>query len=220
MVLAHMSPEWFYGYDAALEFAFAIICFLVVLFAYRMYKGTGIRTIKYFGLSFLMIMISYLIQSVFNYLIITEFNRNNHPLITIQSIGIFQTAGILAHMFFMTAGLSILLYTTLKDRRLITLWLVLAVSLSTVLFSDNSLTMFYIIATIFLTFIAWNYIMNYWHNRKPRTLLVALAFLFLLFGNFHFLISVNHQLFYAIGHILELFAYIFILLNLYLVRKR
>ncbi len=220
MVLAHMSPEWFYGFDAALELLFAITCTMVVLFSYQIYTKTGVRTIKYFGLSFLMITISYLIQSFFNYKIITEFAQNNHPAITIHSIGLFQTAGILAHMLFMTTGLSILLYTTLKDKRQITLWLILTISLSTVIFSTNNLMMFYIIATIFLTFISWNYIMNYLHNRKPRTLLVALAFLFLLFGNFHFLISVNHQLFYPIGHILELFAYIFILLNLYLVRKR
>jgi hypothetical protein len=50
-------------------------------------------------------------------------------------------------------------------------------------------------------------------------MLVAAAFLFLLFGRAHFIMSVDHELFYALGHILELVAYIFILWNFYLVRK-
>ena len=70
-----------------------------------------------------------------------------------------------------------------------------------------------------MIFITWHFIKNYMNKKHPNTLLIALAFLFLLFGSFHFLISVDHQLFYAIGHILELFAYLLILLNLYLVRK-
>lgn len=220
MVLASMSPPWFFGIDVLLELAFAVICLIVAIFSFRMYKQTGQRLIRYFGLSFFLISISYFIQSFINFLIVSELNENVCYAIKFESVTLFNEIGILTHIFFMTIGLSLLLYTTLKDRRLRTLWLILSLALSSIYFSQNTLYMFFLISTIFLAFISWHYLQNYFHHRLTRTLLVALAFIFLLFGSVHFLISVNHQLFYAIGHILELFAYIFVLLNLYLVHKK
>lgn len=220
MVLAHYSPSWFFGYDVALELLFAVTTLVVSIFAYRIYKETCHRTVKFFSISFLLLSVSYFIQSIFNFLIISRLNEDICNMIKIQSIAGFDRMGILTHILFMTVGLSILLYTTLKDKRLRMLWLLLLVSFSAIIFSRNTLYMFYLISSIYLGFISWHFILNYLKNRQTKTLLVAVAFLFLLFGSFHFIISVNHQLFYAVGHILELFAYVLILVNLYLVRKR
>jgi hypothetical protein len=215
-----MSPSWFFGFDVILEVMFAVICLIVALFSFKIYKDTKFRSLKFFGFSFLLISLSYMIQSIFNFLIVSEFNQDVCRIIRVHSIHNFEALGIITHMFLMTLGLSILLYTTLKDKRLRTLWLLILISFAAVFFSKNNLYMFYLISTIYLAFISWHYILNHYLTKQNKTLLVAIAFLFLLFGNFHFLISVNHELFYAIGHILELFAYLFIMLNLYLVRRR
>ncbi len=220
MVLTFYSPPWFFGYDVALEAIFAVITLLVSVFAYKIYTRTCQRSVKYFSISFFLISVSYFIQSILNFLIISRLSENVCTMMKIQSVSVFETMGILTHIFFMTVGLSILMYTTLKDKRLRALWLLLILSLSSIFLSRNILYMFYLVSTVYLMFISWHFIQNYLENRQVKTLLVAVAFLFLLFGSFHFLISVNHQLFYAIGHILELFAYIFICINFYLVRKR
>jgi len=57
-------------------------------------------------------------------------------------------------------------------------------------------------------------------RKQKKNLLVLLAFCFLLFGSVHFLVSVNHALFYVIGHFLELIAYVLILTNLLLLMKK
>jgi len=215
-----LSPIWFYGLDVVSELLFAVTCMMVAIFAISIYRRTGQRLVKYFGVSFSLISISYFIQSILNMLLISKLTEDVSMTVKTVAVISFESLATLIHMLFMTAGISILLYTTLKDRSQRTLWLVILVALSSVFFSQNYIYMFYVISTIYLAFISWHYVQKYKKIRQPRTLLVALAFLFLLFGSFHFLISVNHQIFYPIGRILEFFAYLLILINLYLVRKK
>jgi hypothetical protein len=219
MVLAYLSPSWFIGYDVVLESLFAIVSLVVSIFSYRLYRDTDQRLLKYFSLSFGLIAISYLIQSALNFLIVNKLSENVSRMAKFQTVNALNEVGVMVHMFFMTLGLSILLYTTLKDKRLRTLWILMLTPMACIFVSTNTMLVFYTISSIYLAFISWHYLMHYLDNKQARTLLVALAFAFLLFGSFHYLTTVNHQLFYAIGHILELFAYLLILLNLYLVRK-
>lgn len=219
MSLAYLAPSWFYGYDVILELLFAVITLVVALFAFRVYKKTDQRPVRLFGISFLLISISYIIQSIFNFLIISEMNRQICTMIKLNSIAFFNLLGIYTHMLFMTLGLVILIVMTCKAKKRI-LWLLLLISILGIFFSSNSLYMFFLFSTIYLAFISFHFIKNYLNKKKTNSLLIALAFLFLLFGNFHFIISVDHALFYAIGHILELAAYMLIATNLYLVLKK
>ncbi len=214
-----LIPSWFFGYDVALEFLFAVIAFIVAIFARRLYNVTNQRQIRLFSISFLFIAISYLIKSVFNYLIISKANENIHSAFKLQSIAWFDSMGVYAYMLFMTIGLVILAYMTFKTDKPRILWLMLSTSLLTIIFSVNKMYIFFLLSSIYLIFLLLHFASNYWRNKQKKTLLVAVAFLFLLFGSVHFFLSVNHQLFYAIGHILEFFAYLLILLNFYLVLK-
>jgi len=220
MVLVSFSPSWFYGYDVALELFFAVISLIVAGLAFRIYKKTSQRNISLFGISFLFIGVSYLIQSVINYLMLSKLNENICRAIKIQSVAGFNNMGLLVHVLFMTIGLSILVYLTCKQEKLRMLFLLILISLGGIFLSRNLLYTFYLFSTIFLILISWYFISNYLKNKKSQTLLIAIAFLFLLFGNFHFLVSVNHQLFYVLGHILELIAYILIVINYYMVLKK
>jgi len=220
MVHVLISPPWFFGYDVAFQVSFAIISLIVSLFAFKIYKETNSRLTKYFGVSFLLISVSYFIQSILNFLILMKVNQNICSIVKLQHIAEFEFCGIFTHIFLLTLGLSILLYTTLKDKRKRTLWLLIIVAFAAIFMGGKPIYMFYVVSTIYLSFISYHFIANYLSNKKITTLLVAIAFLFLLFGTVHFLIAVNHQLFYAIGHILEFFAYAFILANLYLIRKK
>lgn len=220
MSFAHLSPQWFYGYDVVLELLFSIITLIVAVFAFKIYKKTSQEQVRLFGVSFLLISLSYLFQSIFNFLTIAKLTQAICTAVKISSVNTFNTFGIITHIFLMTTGLTILVYTTFKAKNLKLLSFLIITSLVSIILSRNMLYTFFLLSTIYLVFIEWHFIKNYLNNKKTKTLLVALAFLFLLFGNFHFLISVNHQVYYAVGHILELFAYLFILANLYMVLKK
>lgn len=220
MVLALFSPRWFYGFDIILELFFAIISLIVAGLAFKIYKKTSQKNVALFGASFSLIGFSYLIQSIINFLIISKVNQNICQAIKINSISTFNNLGLLVHIFFMTLGLCVLLYITFKQEKIRVLYLLIGISLLGIFFSKNTLYTFYLFSSIFLTFISWHFISNYLKNKKAQILLIVIAFLFLLFGNLHFLVSVNHQLFYAIGHLLELIAYILILGNYYMVLKK
>ena len=220
MSLTYLAPSWFFGYDVILELLFAIIALTVSVFAFKIYKATVQKQIKLFGISFAFISISYFIQSFFNYLIISKTNENVCRILNLQSTFWFNSIGLYAHIFFMTIGLVVLAYMTFKTEKIRILWLMLTISLLGIFLSINKLYMFFLFSTIYLVFLSWHFIHNYLHNRQKKTLFIAIAFLFMLFGSMHFLVSVNHQLFYVIGHILELFAYLLIFYNFYSVRKK
>jgi hypothetical protein len=219
MSFANFSPEWFFGIDIALEFLFAIILLAVALFGLKIYKSTCQRYVKYFSLSFFLIGISYVIQSIFNYLMLSKLNEAICYVMKVQSITSFNLYGMYAHMLFMTIGLVFLVYMTFKIEDKRPLWLLMIISLLAILFSFNKLYTFYLISSVYLIFLVWHFLKNYLKNKTKNSLFIAIAFLFLFFGNVHFLFSMQHDLFYVIGHILELFAYLLILINLLTIKK-
>ena len=95
--------------------------------------------------------------------------------------------------------------------------LLLSSILLAVFFSSNSGFLFYLLSSLLLTFICVHFFQNYRKNPQKTTLLVLVAFIFLLFGKIHFLFSLDHGTYYVIGHILELVAYSLIFTNLLLV---
>ncbi len=220
MSLAYLSPLWFFGYDVALEFLFAVVALMVSIFAFRIYKKTNQGQVKLFGISFSFISMSYFIQSFFNFLIVSEVNAHVCSALKIQSIQMFDAAGLYFHMILMTIGLAVLAYMTIKSEKIRILWMMIALSLFGIFLSASRLYVFFLFSTIFLILLEWHFITNYLQNKQKKTLFIAIAFLLMLFGNIHFLVSVNHQLFYVIGHVLELIAYLLILSNFYLVLKK
>lgn len=216
----YLSPDWFFGYDIVLEILFAIVTFIVSLLAFKVYKSTSQKQAFYLGWSFMLISISNIFQSIINFLIITKLNENICGVIRIQSVEAFNAAGMIIHMFFMIAGLSVLAFMTLRLEDYRGLVLIAGLALIAVFLSANPLYMFYAVSSLLLVIISWYFIRNFLRNKQTKTLLIAIAFLFLLFGSVHFLFSVNHALFYAIGHFLELIAYSLVLSNFFMVLKR
>ncbi|MBN2142023.1 hypothetical protein JW711_01715 [Candidatus Woesearchaeota archaeon] len=220
MTFSTLSPTWFFGYDVVMELAFAITCLVISLFAFKIFKVTDQRQIKLFGISFGIISASYFAQSLFNFLIISELNENISAAIELNSVLLFDAFGILVHVILMTTGLAVLAYMTLRTEKARIFWFMLALTMLGIFLSVNKIYMFYLFMSLYCIFLVIHFTENYFRHRQGKTLLIALAFLFLLFGNIHFLISVNHQLFYVIGHALELLAYVLIIINLYLVLRK
>ena len=212
-MLSHFSPVWFFGYDVALEFLFFVVSLFVAIFSIRVYRRTYQKPVRLFAVSFIFISISYLIQSVFNFIMLSE----ERSLI---SVAILDTIAMYSHMLFMTIGLSILAYMTFKvdNKRLIAL--ISIISLVAIFLSANPFYSFFLISSLYFGIVLIHFALNYIRTPRKESLLVVIAFVFLMFGSIHFIFSVNHSLFYAIGHILELVAYVMILINLLMVQRK
>ena len=202
MVDPFMVPNWFFNYSVILELAFAMITFTVGLFAFKINKLSEEKSAKLFGISFIFLSLHYFIQSFINFSIVSTLNKNICNLMKIQDINTLNIIGAYSHMLFFIIGLSTLTYMTLKIKSRTAYILILILPLSSILFSENKLYVFYIISSIFLIFITMHYMKNYMKNKQIKTLFILIAFIFLLFG-----------------HFLELIAYLLILLNLILVLK-
>jgi hypothetical protein len=216
----YLVPNWFFGYDLVLELAFAVIALIVSMYAFRIYKLSDQYQSKLFGFAFLFFSISYFIQSFLNFSIISKLNQNICNMMKMQDISVFNALGIYAHMFFFIIGLVTLTYMTLGIKSNKTYSLLLIISLASLFFSLNKLYWFYALSSLFLIYVVIHYIINYLENKQFKTILVLIAFGFLLFGQMHFIFAVDHVKHYILGHFLELVAYILILINLMLVLRK
>jgi hypothetical protein len=220
MANIYIVPEWFFGYDVMLEFAFAIITLIVGFFAIKIYRLSGQRQSKFFGISFFLISTSYFFQSLSNLAMISSLGENICTALQITSISTFNALGIYAHMIFFGLGVVTLTYMTFQVKSTKPYSLLAVIVLLSILFSANQLFLFYLLCSVMLIYICIHYLLNYFKHRKASTLLVLVAFIFLLFGKIHFIFSVNHGNYYVIGHVLGFIGYILILINLILLIRK
>ena len=214
MATPAIVPYWFIGYNVVLELVFAVIGFLVCYYGYKVYKLSGQKQPRLFCISFLFIAIAYSIQSVLNLGVLDYFNAD------IGNTHILYIIGIYLHIFFLLTGLITLTYMTFKVSNWRIYSLLFVIVMLSIFLSINQLFLFYLLSSILLLYICYHYFKNYLENRQGKTLLVLVAFIFLLFGKIHFLFALDHATYYAVGHILELVAYVLILINLIMVTRK
>jgi hypothetical protein len=210
----YLVPTWFFGYDVALELLFAVITLAVSIYALRLYRLSGQKQSRFFGLGFLFISASYFVQSFINFAIISKLNENICTVLKINSIALWNYIGMNIYAVLFLSGLITLVYTTFKIDNPKLYSLLLLTLLASMLSNPNMLHVFHLISSILLVYLVMHYLMTYLKKKKSRVTLVLVAFIFILFGNVHFIFSINHSPYYVIGHLLELVGYICILTNL------
>ena len=210
MLASAIIPPWFVGYNIILEFLFALISFAVSYYAFKVYRISAQRPARLFGIAFLCIGIAYAVQSLLNLGIVDYVGRNTFVTYTI---------GIYIHMALWIVALTTLAHVACKLSNRHFYVLLLSSLLLSIFFSANAGFLFYLLSSLLLVFISVFYFQNYVKNKQLNTMLVLMAFLFLLFGKIHFLFALDHGAYYVIGHVLELAAYAFILANLVLVLR-
>jgi len=209
------------GYDVVLELLFGMISLVLSLFAFKVYRETDQRQTKLFGIAFLFMSLSYFVQSLFNFLIISAAKGAVCKVMYVSIFNWYNFLGVYTHILLMTMGLVVLTYMTLKVQKPMLLWMMLLISLTALFFSEEHFfTVFLILSTVYFIFISIHFVNNYRKNKDRKSLVVALAFLFLLFGSINFIFCTQADIFYLAAHLLALVAYLFILLDFYLVLKK
>lgn len=212
-----VSPAWFFVYGIIFEIIFAIITLIVSFYAFKVYKLTDQRQAKLFSTAFMFIALSYILQTILNLIILWKLDDMVVNIINLNNVALLNLFGLYAHALFFIVGLLILAYMHFKTDNIKILLLMVALVLASIFFTWTKLMLFYLLSSIVLVFIVINYFMNYVKNKTPNTLLVLIAMIFLLFGALHFLLAVDHEIYYVVGHALDFLAYMMILINLLII---
>lgn len=215
-----VSPNWFFVYSIILESIFALITLIVSYYAFKVYKLTDNKSARLFSTAFVFICLSYVLQAMLNSVILWKMADRVVSLINLRDAALLNLFGLYAHALFFIIGLIILAYIQFKIDDIKVALLMVALVVTSILFTWNKLMLFYMLSTIILIFIASNYFLNYIRHKTPNTLLVLIAMIFLLFGALHYFFAVDHEVYYVIGHGLEFLAYSMILINLLLMLNK
>jgi len=219
MAYVFTSPGWFFGYDVVLELLFAVVTLLVCFYAWKIYKVTGERNIRLFSLAFLFVSLSYIIQSILNFVILDKLDDDITTLINLNSVYLLNLFGIYMHAILFLIGMLLLAYIALRIYSFRTFILLSILVFSSLYFSPYKTFTLYLLSTVLLGFIVSYYLTNYWNNRKATTLLVAIAMMFLFVSYLFFIFAIDNATYYVVGHLLELSAYVLVLANLLVVLR-
>lgn len=213
-----LTPTWFCSYDALFHLVSAVIALVLAIFSFKLFRLTDQKQAKFFGISFLLISAAYFIKVIFNFLILSELSQQV-PGKIVQIVAL-DYWGTYLHNVVVLSGFLLLLYMTFCIENKNALAAMIIFALIAITFSQNPFATFYLISTVSLLFISGHFIKNYFRQRHHLAFISALAFTSLLIGNVHFFMSVSHESAYVAGHLFELFAYILILVNFYMVFKK
>lgn len=214
-----ITPEWFFGYDIVLEVLFAIITLLVCAYAWKIYKITDENHLRLFSWSFLFIGLSYIAQSILNFLILVKLDNVVCGVINLQSVYHLNLFGIYLHSILFLIGLLILAYLSLKIDSTRAFTLLILIIFSSLYFSPYKTFTLYMLSSILLIFTSYYYLTTFLNNRKTTTFMVLMAMILLLIGNISFILATDKASYYVIGHMLELIAYVLVLVNLLIVLR-
>jgi len=217
---AYQIFSWFLRYDVILKIAFAVVTMLVCLFSYKIYKLTGKRELKLFSLSFLVFSISYIITFLLNLSILFRFNKGVGKLLEFQGMHGFKILGFYSQGLLFLIGLVLLVYMALKLKDKKVLALLLGLVLIPILTVPRPLMLFHIMSSLLLAYIVIYYYKNYVTKKRTHALMVLLAFIFLFSGHLLFILSPHYAIFHLLGDILELAAYVLILVNLIFIGRK
>lgn len=209
------GPTWFFGCDIVLEFVFFIVSLLLAIFSFRMYKICNENKLKLFSLSFILISLSYLTQTVSNFILLTSHSMYTCNSFKTRDILLTDTVGIFSHLLLMSIGLLLLAFMTFEIRKKSLFFMLVAMNVISLFLARNVFVMFFWLTATYLVIISSHFIRNYIRVRQKHALIIALAFILFLIGNLDFAFSLKYPIFYAMAHVLQLFAYILILINFF-----
>ena len=216
----YLVPLWFLRLDIAMELIFAVITLLVSLYSFKVYKLSEQRQSKIFGISFLLISLSYFIRFIISLVISMKLNTSFLNPNVLQTINYLSNFGIYFYMILFIAGLITLTYMTFKTKN-IEMYILLLITIAlAIIFSFNAVSVFYILFYVFLAFILVYYLQNYLKNKNWKTFVVLLAFGLLFLSSIHFMLPGDDIFYYMLSHFFELMAYLLILIELILIVKK
>ncbi len=215
MEVIYLIPTWFIGISAVLEIVFAAVSILVAVLSFRVAKLCEEREPKILGAGFLLISLSYLIWSVLNVFVLSGLSSETSALTLTELISV-RALGIYMHIILFTLGLITLVYMTLKTKSEKTYFLLVFVSLISILLSKNISKTFFLLSSVLLLFMIHYYYTEYNTKRTPKRLIILSSFSLLFVSHVILIFSATNYWMFIASHFIELIAYSLILVTLLL----
>lgn len=220
MMPIYVVPYWFFQLSVFLEVLFAVAAGIIAYYSFKVYKLSNQRTSLLFTFGFFFIALSYLIKSAVILFLLGEAKEGIREL-SFQGLTLIGEVGFYANILLFILGLVTLTYMTTKKKNFLLYALLTALSFLVVLHNVDAIFLFNILSTLFLLYLCIHYGMEYSENQNKKTLLVLIAFVFLLLSGLGFVVAYDYYLNFVIGHMFELAAYILIIASLVLtIRKK
>ncbi len=218
MVILYLVPKWFVGLDSALEVLFALISLFVAVYSFRIYKMSGQRGLKLFGISFSLISLSYFIWAILNIFILDKL-KDGIIGIPLEHLASLSSIGFAAHIILFTVGLATLAYTTFRIKNYRVYLLLIVLTVMSIAISINKVMAFYIVSSLLLLSIVSYYSLECNPKKNPKSIMVLLAFISIFASTVILIFATRSYLYYVLAHALELLAYLLILASLVLTLK-
>ena len=213
MAFFYLTPDWFSGFDIALELLFGIVTALVAFFSFKVYKVCEQRECKLFGWAFVFISLAYFLWPIINLFDLSDISEGVKGL-DIENLSLLLLGSVYFYIIFFILGLVTLIYIAfnLKNDKLYAL--ILSLSIIVVIFSSSPGLAFHFVSALLLLYISLHYFKKYKKLNDYNSFLVFGAFSLLFFARFILIFSNTNHLLYVVNHLTELTAYIIIAISL------
>jgi len=218
MVQVYLIPQWFVATSILMELVVTLISFAISYFAWKIYRITKEREIKFFSIGFLSIAIAYLMWSLLNLVMLTDIGGD------IRSLAVTRVnylgAGLLAAYFALfIAGWYTLNYASFRTKSIRAFILPIIIGFIAIYISVNKATAFYLVSLALIFFMVAHYYVEYFRRKNARRFLTFASFLLIFISRAELFFSPNSYLHYAVGHSVELIGYVLLLINLFIILK-
>lgn len=203
----YLIPKWFFGYDIALEFVFGIVSLLIALYSIHIYRLSGQRECKVFGMGFLSLALGYFSWAFINLYVVSHLVGETFEL-SIDNLGFIGAIGVYSYVLFSLLGLATLAYMTVGSRKQRAYILIVTLSILSIIFASSKPLAFYFVSSFLLLFVVSHYFYAFSRARTHGTFLSLVAFVFIFLGNIDFIFATLHDVHYVFGHVLQLIGYL------------
>jgi len=220
-MLTYQVYPWFHNVNVTLSFFLALTTLLVFLLSFYIYTLTDKKQLKYFSFAFLSFAIAYIINASTK-LLMPQIN-------TIQRLSLRGIRGlveyslslkliaILSKIIFFMIGIFLLIYMVMKCKDKLYIWIAALFSFTVIFFSGEALLAYHIIASALFGIITMHYLKNSHKHKGFQSLLVFIGFALLFTSHFIFIFSLQNPVFNLLGSMIELIAFICIIINMVMV---
>jgi hypothetical protein len=198
-----INPYWLFGYEVVFNIVLTLITLAISYYSYKAYTLYHTKKSKLFAIALATYALAYLVQAVFG-------------LLSVGGLGEVTTLiywGTYFHVMIFIMGTVTLAYMISEIERPGMYCLLLSLCLFPLLFFKMSLYLEYILISTLLFYVFINYVLRC-RGKTNISRRIPFAFGLLFLSGLHLIFSLSNQVFYILGNILELIAYIVLLINL------
>ncbi len=213
MVELVYSPAWFYGKDIIIDVVSIIVLALIGFFSIKYHRMNKKKSNLLFGISFLMLAVSFLFKIMTNFTIY-------YPVMVTKNLGFFAVtfhamkatnlllyAGFLMYRLLTLVGLYLLLSIYTKQTKPNAILIGYFILISTI-FSQSAYYVFFLTSLVMLALITLGYAK---HCKKNRRSLLIISFLTITLSKAIFAFISLNKIMYDVAESIQLLGYIMLL---------